>query len=408
MTTRFRRMESAFGAAAPRTQVGSERRFEFTTIAPRSWPVPVMVFAAACITVGILWDISWHATIGRDTFWTPAHMMIYLGGTLGGWVGGWLAFSATFLRRDQLIGSTIGILGARAPLGAWVAIWGAAAMLTSAPLDDWWHNAYGLDVKILSPPHALLAAGMYGVAVGAVLLAAAQRNQPSAGGTTVAPGFVIAATGVQLSLASILLTELSFPNLQHTASFYLVSAAMYPAFLTAIARYAPTRWAATKVSLVYMAVLLTMVWILPLFPAEPKLAPIYNRVTHMTPPSFPLLLVAPALAIDVLFQSTRRRLGLGWTSLRILAAATLFVAIFLPLQWHFAKFLISPAADSAVLAGHGRFIGYMGERSQWQEAFWRLDRDPFTEITVVKMWLLALVACSVGNLIGTFFGRIRR
>ena len=44
--------------------------------------------------------------------------------------------------------------GFRAPLGAWVAIWGAFAMLTSAPFDDWWHNAYGLDVKVLSPPHS--------------------------------------------------------------------------------------------------------------------------------------------------------------------------------------------------------------------------------------------------------------
>ncbi len=28
-------------------------------------------------------------------------------------------------------------------------------MITSAPFDDWWHNAYGLDVKILSPPHVV-------------------------------------------------------------------------------------------------------------------------------------------------------------------------------------------------------------------------------------------------------------
>jgi hypothetical protein len=39
--------------------------------------------------------------------------------------------------------------------GGWVCIWGALAMLTSAPFDDWWHNAYGLDVKIVSPPHMI-------------------------------------------------------------------------------------------------------------------------------------------------------------------------------------------------------------------------------------------------------------
>ena len=39
-------------------------------------------------------------------------------------------------------------------------------MLTSAPFDDWWHGAYGLDVKVLSPPHVLLALGIISVAAG--------------------------------------------------------------------------------------------------------------------------------------------------------------------------------------------------------------------------------------------------
>src|SRR5262245_13279652 len=34
----------------------------------------------ACLPIGLLWDISHHSTIGRDTFWTPAHIVIQLGG----------------------------------------------------------------------------------------------------------------------------------------------------------------------------------------------------------------------------------------------------------------------------------------------------------------------------------------
>ena len=64
-----------------------------------------------------------------------------------------------------------------APLGAWVCIWGAIAMLTSAPFDNWWHNAYGLDVKIISPPHIVLAVGMIGIVLGAMLLALARRTR---------------------------------------------------------------------------------------------------------------------------------------------------------------------------------------------------------------------------------------
>src|SRR5580658_7783777 len=96
---------------------------------PAFWPVLLLAFAACCITLGIMWDISWHETIGRDTFWTPAHMLIYLGGALGGCVGGWLAIQSTFLAGPAQRAATVRVFGARAPLGAWIAIWGAAAML---------------------------------------------------------------------------------------------------------------------------------------------------------------------------------------------------------------------------------------------------------------------------------------
>lgn len=372
------------------------------------WTSPAIVFGSLCITIGIMWDISWHATIGRDTFWTPAHMMIYLGGTLGGCLAGWLTLHASFFRRAQMTGATVGLWGFRAPLGAWVCIWGSVAMLTSAPFDDWWHSAYGLDVKILSPPHAILALGMYGVAVGATLLAASARNRArDAGEGSRGVFLVVAAFGIQLALASVLLMEQSFPNQHRNATFALASAAMYPTFLIAAARFAPTRWAATKVALVYTAIQLFMVWVLPLFPAEPKLAPIFNRVTHMAPPAFPLLLVLPAFAIDVLFLALQRRSHWSWNLLRIAAAATLFVAVFLPAQWFFAKFLISPAADNWFFAGYGRFFGYMAE-VEWRDKFWRLERDPLTAAAVGWTWLIALGTATLGLGVGIFLARVRR
>ncbi len=141
------------------------------------WPSLLMTVALSSIAIGITWDISWHETVGRDTFWTPAHMAIYLGGVLGGCVGGWLAFKHTFRAGPAERDSSVSVFGARAPLGAWVAIWGALAMVTSAPFDDWWHNAYGLDVKIVSPPHAVLGLGMLGISVGALLLLLSRQNR---------------------------------------------------------------------------------------------------------------------------------------------------------------------------------------------------------------------------------------
>src|SRR6188508_462784 len=148
-----------------------------TKAATVPWYCLLAVFGATCIPIGALWDISWHSTIGRDTFWTPAHITIHIGGVVPGLIAGWLALRATFFGTPEERASAVRIGKFYAPLGAWVIIWGALAMLFSAPFDDWWHNAYGLDVEILSPPHTVLAAGMYAVAIGALIFMVSWRNR---------------------------------------------------------------------------------------------------------------------------------------------------------------------------------------------------------------------------------------
>src|SRR5258706_6306528 len=136
------------------------------------WFAWTSLASVTCILVGTYWDISWHMTIGRDTFWTPAHLLIQAGGVLGGGAGAWLIFAGK--QRDTAI-RVWGVF--RGPLGAFLAAWGAATMLVSAPFDNWWHSAYGLDVKILSPPHVVLSLGMLGVAVGGMTLVLAAMNR---------------------------------------------------------------------------------------------------------------------------------------------------------------------------------------------------------------------------------------
>src|SRR5436309_4829800 len=104
------------------------------------WPGMLLGVAATSIVVGLIWDISWHISIGRDTFWTPAHMAIYLGGVLSGLVGGWLVLKHTFFSGPKAAGAAVSVFGLRAPLGALVVLWGALAMLTSAPFYGWWHS----------------------------------------------------------------------------------------------------------------------------------------------------------------------------------------------------------------------------------------------------------------------------
>src|SRR6185436_8779053 len=99
-------------------------------------------FAATSVIVGVVWDISWHRSIGRDTFWTPAHLAIYLGGAMAGASCGWLVLRTTFAPARVEAVPGVRFWGFRGPIGAWLCIWGAIGMITSAPLDNWWHNAY--------------------------------------------------------------------------------------------------------------------------------------------------------------------------------------------------------------------------------------------------------------------------
>jgi hypothetical protein len=370
-----------------------------------SWPSFLMAAAMSSIAIGIVWDISWHETIGRDTFWTPAHMAIYLGGVLAGCTGGWLAIKHTFFASPAERDASVSVFGARAPLGAWVAIWGALAMITSAPFDDWWHNAYGLDVKIISPPHAVLGLGMFGISVGALLLVLSRQNRLGDLSSTKGSGLFIYTGGVFVLLGSVFILEYIFPNMQHAAIFYKVCAIMYPARLVALSCAGRISWPATRVAVVYMAFLCMMDWVLVLFPAQPKLAPIFNPVTHMVPEPFPLLLIFPALAIDLLLRNKGevdgklRRVGFA-----ILSGAAFFVVL-LAVQWPFSKFMISPHANNWFFMGN-RVWGYNIAAGEWQTRFWHVDPkkfdfDPLRPSSIVIIWTFA----SISSWLGLFFGR---
>jgi hypothetical protein len=362
-----------------------------------------------CITAGIMWDISWHTTIGRDTFWTPAHMLIYLGGVLGGSIGGWLAIQHTFLIRRGEPSASVKIFGARAPLGAWVAIWGAVAMLTSAPFDDWWHNAYGLDVKIISPPHTILGLGMLGIALGALLLVLAQQNQRNAGEGA---GLFVYVGGVFLTLGGVFVMEYTFPNLQHAGIFYEVCALTFPIRLVSLGRAGRISWPATRAAAVFLGLECLMIWILQLFPAQPKLAPIFNPVTHMVPPPFPLLLIVPAVGIDLCLARAGEVTG-RW---RRVALALLLGAVFLALlagvQWFFAKFLLSPGAENWFFAGN-RYWGYGNSPGPWRSRFWRVDpsqptADLFHGRAMAISWALASVSAWLGLVWGNWMRKVQR
>jgi hypothetical protein len=336
-----------------------------------AWPRSAVLISSAAIVAGILWDISWHKTVGRDTFWTLPHLLEQLGAMVAGASCGWLVLHTTFAGSARDRAESVRFWGFRGPLGAWVTIWGTFVMLTSAPFDNWWHNAYGLDVKIMSPPHMVLAVGMISVVLGGMLLVLAGQNRAT--GTEevrqLARGFTFAGGLLVVMVATMISEYSSRPNNMHQPLFYQVAAGAFPVLLVALGRSGRRRLPATASAAVYMGIILAMLWILPLFPAQARLAPIYTPVTHMVPPEFPLLLIVPALAIDLLLQRVGRRHD--WPLAAGLGLA--FVLLLVVTQWWLGEFLLSPAARNFFFAADQ--WPYMVQPGPWQHRFWGVPKD---------------------------------
>jgi hypothetical protein len=367
-----------------------------------AWIIYAVLFAATSAVVGVIWDISWHRTIGRDTFLTPAHLAIYLSGIVAGLSCGWLVLRITFAGTPHARAAAVSFWGFRGPLGAWLCIWGAIAMITSAPFDNWWHNAYGLDVKVLSPPHAVLALGFTAIQLGALLMAVARQNHAPSRQRVQS---LLVAYGMGVLLCNVYLMGfeyIAFANDMHKASFYQISSAAFPVIFVAAARATRLRWPATTTAAVYMAITLAMIWILQLFPGTPKLAPVYNAVTHMVPPPFPILLVVPALAADVVLRRFEHRSA--WLQAPVVAVA--FVALLFVVQWFFAMFLISPASENFVF-GTQRW-NYDSRVGAWAHEFWDSNESPVTPLALVIAALLATASARLGFWWGQWMARVRR
>ena len=369
----------------------------------RTWPLYTVLFASIGIVVGLIWDISWHRSIGRDTFWSPPHVLEQLAALVAGLSCGWLVLRMTFAGGPTAAARGVRFWGFRGPLGAWLCIWGALMMLASAPFDNWWHNAYGLDVKIMSPPHAVLAWGMLAIQIGAMLMALARQNRAPPAEQRRLGLLYAAAAAIFLTMhATVLMEYAAFPNHMHSALFYELTALGMPLILVATARPSRLRWPATTAAGLYMLIVLLLLWGLQLSPATARLAPIYHPITRMVPPPFPLLLVVPALAIDLLL---RRGPSRPW----LLAAALgiSFVLLMLAVHWWWAEFLLSPAARN-FLFGADQW-DYSARLGDWRYQFWNLQPGlgPLLRGLAIAL-LFAILTCRLGLWIGSGMARVQR
>jgi hypothetical protein len=367
------------------------------------WYIWTGVLAITSSSIGGAWDVSWHRSIGRDTFWTPAHMAIYACGVLAGIICAWLIGKCSFGHDPELSAASVSVFGLRAPLGIFLAAWGCVAVLTSAPFDNWWHNAYGLDVKIVSPPHALLILGLRGVSVGVMFLILAAMNRAAESDQATFKHLQLLflyVGGLAIVGQMFFVQEYTWDVKLHQAAAYIALGIALPAIFATISQASRSRWAATSTAAVYTLFLIAEILILPLFPAQPKLGPVYNPVTHMIPAKFPILILVPALALDLLWHRLK-----NWKPWQIaLLSGIVFIAVLTAVEWNFAKFLLSDASKN-------RFFGtiYFDYNSR-PTGYDRLRQwfSPDQGVALYTGLLRAAVYASISTWIGLRFGRWMR
>ncbi len=276
-----------------------------------SWVVWALVVTLTLPTVGLLWDGAWHMTFGRDTFWSPPHILLYAGVTLSLFLSAAIIVASAF-QPEPVTDVQLGPL--HAPLGTFMMLAGTAIMLAAAPFDDWWHITFGRDTGLWSPPHI---AGLIGGSI--VALGAISFLRYSAPGTRL-HGIRYGATVLLLSCFAIVGGALALGA--HSLRFepranpqlYPITSCLAGAFLLTLTQRVTGRaGSATLVALIQFALIGGVGWVLT--------ASGYERVVSLPP-----LLIAPAVALDVLFTRWGNR------SFWPLIAGIAFPLVFFPAE----------------------------------------------------------------------------
>jgi hypothetical protein len=86
--------------------------------------------------------------------------------------------------------------------------------------------------------------------------------------------------------------------------------------------------------------------------------------------------------------------------------------LLIPVQWFFAKFLISPQANNWFFVGN-RVWSYGNHLGEWNTRFWRVDAgdsdfNPLTIRSVALGWALAAVSSWLGLQLGGWMRKVQR
>ena len=238
----------------------------------------LLVLAVAAL--GLYWDVAYHVDFGRDNqLFTPSHTMILLG--LGGMVYA-SVIAVIFATNDE---APVGFRfsGLHIP---WSAVMLAAlgfGGVAAFPLDNLWHEAYGIDITLWSPTHLQLVAGggLGPIAVLLMLLEGRAHARP------MVLGRIIEATtaGAVLVGLSAFLGEFDFGVPQFQALYLPILFAVVMGFGLVLARMALGTGGALSAVAAFIVL-------------RGALALLVGGALNHTTPRFPLYLVS-AICVEV-------------------------------------------------------------------------------------------------------------
>ena len=219
---------------------------------------------------GTYWDDAWHTEEGRDTFFIAPHLMLYAGISLTGIaLGAWAILVARSLGVRRALQHPPIVLG----------LSGVIVTLLAAPIDNLWHEAFGRDSVVWSPPH------MLGVGGSALIASALFLELSSTAHTRLWRGLAWLAGGAIVAVAATPVLEYETDVPQFDLAFYLPVLAGGIAFSLGLVRLAlPSPWSATTSAAMYTAVMAVIALVLV---AGDRPAPIIP------------LVVLPAVALDL-------------------------------------------------------------------------------------------------------------
>lgn len=285
------------------------------------------------VVIGFYWDVAWHIDNGRDQqLFTPSHVMILVG--LGGLI--YAAGIAVLFASIEKAQTALRWGFLHVPWSAVLLVALGLGGVTAFGFDAMWHNAYGVDVTLWSPPHIqLVVSGSLGtIALWLMLAEARPYAEPTLLGTSIN----VLTAGTVLVGMSTLQGEFDYGVPQFQVLYLPILIMIAAGFTLMAARRALGPGGALKVVGVYLVL-------------RAFLAFSIGGVMHHTIPHFPLYL-GSALVVEGVFLwlGTRQPLRLALVTGALVGTVGLVTELGWVTLWGFSTSARMPAALALKIA----------------------------------------------------------